>query len=71
MASNSILNDEYTRMIKRIYEDVENAKNMYNTLPHVIRHSVNEITQYNNTLGTSLMNALNGAKELMESYGIN
>jgi hypothetical protein len=68
---NSYLNDELTRMVRRIYENIENAKNMYDELPSVIRQNANELTQFNNTLGTSLTNALKASKELMNSYGMN
>ena len=52
--ANSYLNDEYTRMVVRIFENIESAKNMYDNLPSIIKQSENELTQFNNTLGTSL-----------------
>ena len=70
MGSNSYLNDELTRMVTRIYENLESAKNMYEELPSVVRHNANEMSQYNNTLSTSLYNAVKSAKELMNSFGI-
>lgn len=69
--ANSYLNDEYTRMVVRIFENIESAKNMYDNLPSIIKQSENELTQFNNTLGTSLTNALKASKELMNSYGMN
>lgn len=67
---NSYLNDELTRMVRRIYENIENAKNMYDELPSVIRQNANASLQYNNALSTSLYNALKSAKELMNNFGI-
>ncbi len=67
---NSYLNDELTRMVRRIYENIENAKNMYDNLPSIIKQSANELTQFSNTLGTSLTNALKASKELMNNFGI-
>ena len=67
---NSYLNDELTRMLRRIYENIENAKNMYDNLPSVVRQNANALSQYNNTLSTSLINAEKSAKELMNNFGI-
>ena len=67
---NSYLNDELTRMVRRIYENIENAKNMYDELPSVIRQNANASSQYSNSLSTCLINAEKSAKELMNNFGI-
>lgn len=67
---NSYLNDELTRMVRRIYENIENAKNMYENLPSIVRQNANALSQYENTLSTSLFNAQKSAKELMNNFGI-
>ena len=69
MAS-SYLNDELTRSVKRICENLEDAKKMYDELPSIIRQNANANSQYTNTLSSSLLNAVNSAKELMNSFGI-
>lgn len=66
----SILSAEYTETIKEIHQNLNKAKELYNSLPPCIINRIRELHELGETLPYCLNKGITAIKDIKEDYGI-
>ena len=66
----SILNEEYTEMIEEIFQNLNKAKELYESLPSSIKDEIRKLNKYEETLPYCLGRGIVAVECTKRNFGI-